>query len=82
MLRRLATAVVRRLAVEASCCPRTIEKVYRGEPVRGLASYRARAALAAAGIEPQNPPTPHLSVVRSADEGKHKATPDASRSEQ
>lgn len=42
-------ATKRRLAVEASCDPRTIDKVLRGEPVRGLARQRALAVLVAAG---------------------------------
>ncbi len=42
----------RRFAVEASCDPRTIDKVLRGEPVRGLAGHRARAVLIAAGLLP------------------------------
>jgi hypothetical protein len=40
----------RRAAVEASCDVRTIDKVVRGEPVRGLAGERARAALISLGV--------------------------------
>jgi hypothetical protein len=46
----LDTATVRRLAVEASCCPRTIERVARGERVRGLPFYRAKQALEKEGF--------------------------------
>lgn len=42
-------ATKRELAVQASCDPRTIEKVVRGQPVRGMAGRRARQALLAAG---------------------------------
>jgi hypothetical protein len=45
----------RQLAVNASCDPRTIDKVARGERVRGLAYYRARAALIAAGFPVPEP---------------------------
>lgn len=41
----------RRAAVEASCDVRTVDKVIKGEPVRGLAGERARAALLALGIK-------------------------------
>lgn len=40
----------RKLAVEAGCDPRTIDKVLRGEKVRGMAGHRAREALALAGL--------------------------------
>lgn len=80
-VRKLEAAVLRRLAVRASCSPETIQKVYQGQPVRGLAFYRATAALHESGIEPLKPAAPVLSVVRSADEGKHEASPDASGSE-
>ena len=82
MVRKLEASILRRLAVRASCSPETIQKVYLGHPVRGLAYYRALAALHESGIEPQNPTVPLLSVVRSADDGKREATPDASRGEQ
>lgn len=49
-LRKLDAATLRRLAVEASTDPRTIEAAYRGKPVRGLAGQRALAALRAAGL--------------------------------
>lgn len=38
-------STARKLAVEASCDPRTIYRVYRGEKVRGLAGERARTVL-------------------------------------
>ncbi len=43
-------AVLRELAVDAKVCPRTVAKVYRGEPVRGDAGRRARVALERAGL--------------------------------
>ena len=49
----LPEAVARQLAVEASCAPKTIQKVAAGIPVRGLPGYRARAALRAAGLLPK-----------------------------
>lgn len=48
---KLSASEVRRLAVAASCDPRTVEKVLRGEPVRGMARTRALAALKAAGVD-------------------------------
>lgn len=50
MLKRLDKATIRELAVKASCDPRTIDKVFRGEVVRGMSGHRARAVLAAAGL--------------------------------
>ena len=40
----------RKLAVEASCDPRTIRALVCGRPVRGLAGQRARAVLERAGL--------------------------------
>jgi len=60
MTQKLDAATLRRLAVRASCSPGTIQKVYLGEPVRGLAYYRALAALNEAGIRPRSTP---LAVV-------------------
>jgi hypothetical protein len=51
----LDAATVRQLAVRASCCPETIEKVASGRPVRGLAGYRARQVLREAGILASDP---------------------------
>ncbi|UQA57479.1 hypothetical protein [Polyangium aurulentum] len=48
--RSLDAATARRLAVEASTDPRTIQRVWCGDFVRGLAGERARAALVAAGL--------------------------------
>ena len=45
----LDSATLRLLAVRASCDPRTVARVARGEPVRGMAGRRARAALVAMG---------------------------------
>ena len=53
--RSLDAATKRRLAVEASTDPRTIERVYRGELVRGLAAERARAVLTASGLLTEKP---------------------------
>lgn len=44
------SATLRRLAVSASCDPRTILAVASGRLVRGLAGERARAVLLAAGL--------------------------------
>jgi hypothetical protein len=48
----LAEAIARQIAVKASVAPRTVQKAAAGLPVRGLAGYRARAALLAAGLLP------------------------------
>ena len=48
---KLDKSRIRELAVRASCDPRSIEKLLRGEDVRGMAGHRARAALRAAGVE-------------------------------
>lgn len=45
----LDEATRRVLAVRAEVDPRTIEKVLRGEPVRGMAGHRARKTLENAG---------------------------------
>lgn len=47
---RLSEGQVRRIAADASVDPRTLHRLLRGEPVRGLAGERARAALEAVGI--------------------------------
>lgn len=52
MAPKLDSATLRRLAVRASVCPATIRKVFEGLPVRGLAKYRALAALEEAGLKP------------------------------
>jgi hypothetical protein len=58
--RKLDKATARELAVRASVDPRTIERIARGENVRGLPGRRAREALREAGIlpsaTPQQPP--------------------------
>lgn len=51
--RQLDAATRRRLAVAASTDPRTIEKVYRGLDVRGLAGERARLVLEKEGYLPK-----------------------------
>jgi len=50
----LGAATLRRLAVEAQVDPRTIDRVVKGLPVRGLAGERARKVLIAAGIIPSD----------------------------
>lgn len=47
---KLDKATKRRLAVQASCDPRTIEKILAGEPVVGMARERARAVLEREGF--------------------------------
>lgn len=68
MTKTLDEATCRALAVEASCDPRTIGKVLRGQPVRGLAGHRARAALEAAGftVPPPRPTSPRVAAAREA----------------
>ena len=48
--RRLDAATARKLAVEASCDPRTIQRVFEGEAVRGLPGERARDVLVKHGF--------------------------------
>ena len=43
-------ATLFRLAAEASCDPRTIQRVYQGKKVRGLAGDRALKVLTDAGL--------------------------------
>ena len=50
--KKIDAAILRRLAVRASCDPKTIQKVANGIPVRGLAYERARLALVEAGLWP------------------------------
>ena len=50
---KLDAATLRRIAVRGSCSPGTVQKVYMGLPVRGLAYYRALAALHEANLRPQ-----------------------------
>jgi hypothetical protein len=44
-------ATLRRISVEASCDPRTIVAVLRGDTRRGLAFERAKEALEKAGFQ-------------------------------
>jgi hypothetical protein len=46
----LDKATLRELAVLASCDPRTIQRVVRGEPVRGMAGHRALKILKERGL--------------------------------
>lgn len=62
---KLDAATLRRLAVRASVCPSTIQKVFLGQPVRGLAGHRARQVLREAGIAPQG--TGQLKVIGKAE---------------
>jgi hypothetical protein len=48
--RTLDAGTARKLAVEASCDPRTIVRVHRGEVVRGIAGERAREVLIKHGL--------------------------------
>jgi len=48
--KRLDDATARKLAVNADVDPKTIQKAYRGETIRGMAGYRARQALIEAGL--------------------------------
>jgi hypothetical protein len=48
--KKLEQAVARRLSVEASCDPRTIQRVYQGESVRGMSGQRAQATLLKHGL--------------------------------
>jgi hypothetical protein len=68
----LDVATKRALAVEASTDPRTIDRVYRGLAVRGLAGHRARLVLSAAGFLRSDSPTDEL----GADEGHAEAERD------
>lgn len=49
-MQELDVGLAAKLAADASVDRRTIQKVYRGERVRGLAGSRARTALRAAGL--------------------------------
>jgi hypothetical protein len=74
---KLPEHVRRQIAVQASGAdPRTVDKVYRGEPVRGAVAERVRAALEAAGLlPPRGKPAlrldsgPGLDVGTLADDG-------------
>ncbi len=56
-------ATLRQLAVKADCDPRTIEKVLKGVPVRGMAGRRAARAVFEAGLK--RTPTRSAEVVTS-----------------
>ncbi len=65
MRQKLDAATCRRLAVRGSVSPESIQRVWLGVAVRGLAGYRARAALLEAGYEPAEPQSQRgLRVVR------------------
>jgi hypothetical protein len=55
--RKLDAATARKLAVEASCDPRTIHRVFDGEVVRGLAGERAAQVLEKHGLMKSDKPT-------------------------
>ncbi len=48
--RTIDEAMARRFAVKADCDTRTIKKLLRGDPVRGMSGHRARAVLVEAGL--------------------------------
>ena len=48
--RKLEASTARKLAVEASCDPRTLQRVFAGEAVRGLAGERALDVLVKHGL--------------------------------
>lgn len=54
---RIPGAVKREIAVAASVDPRSLERVLRGERVRGMPDDRIRRELSARGIEPPDPTT-------------------------
>jgi hypothetical protein len=56
-MKKIDSATRRRLAVLASCDPRTLDKALRSEPIRGLAGHRARAILRDARLLPPELPT-------------------------
>jgi hypothetical protein len=47
---RVDTATLRRLATEAECDPRSLVKLLKGLPVRGVAGHRARRVLKRHGL--------------------------------
>lgn len=49
---RLPAHIVRMIAVESHCDPRTVERVLRGERARGMVDDRIRRALEAHGYAP------------------------------
>lgn len=51
------SATLRRVAVEASCDPRTVVRVLKGETYKGLVYERAKKALIAAGFTIPDPPS-------------------------
>ena len=55
MTLKLDHAIIVALAVKAGCDYRSIKKALRGDRVRGLAGYRARAALREAGFAVPEP---------------------------
>lgn len=50
MRRTIDEATARRLSVKAGCDPRTLRKVLRGQPVRGMSGQRARDVLVEEGL--------------------------------
>ncbi len=48
--KRLDADLLRRLSVQASVDPRSLQKLLAGKPVRGMAGRRALEALQAAGL--------------------------------
>jgi hypothetical protein len=65
---RLDEALKRELSVKGDVDPRTLEKVLRGEPVRGMAGRRARRVLEEAGFDiPPDPAAPAQPPGRAAE---------------
>lgn len=62
----LSIAQLREIAAQANIDPRTLGKVVRGEPVRGMAGERAREALKAAGIKAEANAAPKAAGVKTA----------------
>jgi len=54
--RHIDTALLRELAVAASCDPRSIRRRLRGDVVRGVAGHRIEAVLAERGLLPAPQP--------------------------
>lgn len=62
----VSAALLRELAVAASADPRSVQRVLRGETVRGMADGRIRRVLAERGIEPRRPCAPQRGPERAA----------------
>ncbi len=56
------TATIRRLAVACDADPRTVERVLRGEPIRGVARQRVARVLRQHGYLPPEASVPPLAT--------------------